>query len=1141
MTRTVAPGAPPVPTIPTHLRERQATASDPARSVWVSANAGSGKTHVLTQRVIRLLLRGTPPGRILCLTFTKAAATQMARRVFSTLSKWTMLEDTALKEAIMATGGPSPAPPELAMARRLFTRTIETPGGLKIQTIHAFCERLLHLFPLEANVPARFEVADERRTAELLAAARRAAVAAARGGSSLTLLTDIVGEQRLYDLLNDAMKLRAEARRIDPSVQDELAARLGLPGADAATLRRRLIEGGLTADDWERFADALAQGSPNDVKQAERLRTAARLYRQGDDPAEVVCAYRTVFFNADGTPRARLVTKASAGTYPDMAAALEAEKERVASLCDELKIAATVERTQALVELADAVMDRYDRVKTLLGLLDFDDLIERTLTLLERSDAGWVLHKLDAGIDHVLVDEAQDTSEAQWKILERLTAEFAAGAGASTVDRSFFVVGDEKQSIFSFQGAAPHMFDNMRRSFERRFKSGGKPFEQVLLKTSFRSVPGVLAAVDKMFTHEGHADGLVAATYDWPGHEAFKASLPGLVEIWPAVSAPEPAKPEDWTIPLDMPAESDPVALVAERIARKIKELIAPDSMERVHEGGARRPIRPGDVLILVRARGPFFEAMIRALKRHYIPVAGADRLDVGRHIAVMDLVTAGRAALLADDDLSLATLLKSPLFGFTDDDLLDLCPGRPGTLRAALEASDKPVYRDAVATLERWTARAAAATPFAFYIELLGRDGGRRRMEARLGPEAHDALDEFLRLALDHERRGAPSLKAFLDEIEGLDVSIKRDMEGPGDAVRVMTVHAAKGLEAKIVFLPDTCGLPPQQFAPCVFDLNKGRGAAPLIVWSPTKADDIPDVAAARAEEQTSRLREYRRLLYVALTRAEERLYLAGFYNKTEPSDESWQRMIARAFAEAEEIPAFWNPEERVRRIVSPGTVEPPDGRREPPVQPPLALTPAWLERPVPTQSRPAILRPSRPPLGAMGTGRLAAIAYGAALHQLLQHLPGVPRDRWAGAAAVFLDSRHAAVPAPAQAEIFAEARTVLEMAELAPLFSAEARAEVALIGRLAARDGSSREIRGSVDRLVVRADEIILADFKTGPVADRAPASYIEQVALYRRLVAALWPARRVRVLLVWTRAPRVDELAPDALEAAADRALG
>ncbi|WP_395665530.1 UvrD-helicase domain-containing protein [Methylocella sp.] len=664
--------------IPDQTLKKQRDAADPAASVWVSANAGSGKTHVLTQRVMRLLLQGTQPSRILCLTFTKAAAANMSARVFRLLAEWTRLDDDALRRSIEATGAKAPGREDLAEARRLFARTVETPGGLKIQTIHAFCERLLHLFPFEANAPARFEVADDERRDELLARARREALERARTDEAFGALVDRVAQDCSgadFDrVLREALAMRAQLREDWPGGrEDVLRKALKLPAErDAATIFAEMAEGGIAPGRWPEIAAFLATGKAKDSAKAEKLRSAIAARAQGDLDAGFA-HYRGLFFNAsDDAPAKDLLFKPLKDQRPELLEEFRAEQARLVRLDAELRAAETLSRSQALAGVVDAIFARYLRLKAERAILDFDDLVDRTLTLLTRSAPSWVLYKLDAGVDHILVDEAQDTSDAQWRILTSLMGEFAVGRGANEAARTFFAVGDEKQSIFSFQGAAPHMFHEMRRAFETKFARGRETFRHVTLTHSFRSASGVLSAVDGVFAEQGFRRGLVAENEVWMGHEPIKTRLPALVEIWPLVGPGETKERRDWRLPLDLLDEMDPSSRVAERVAEQVARLVRPGSTERVHDDatGAPRPARPGDVLILARRRGVFFEAVIRALKRKGVPVAGADRLRLGEHIAAQDLVAAGRAALLPQDDLSLACALKSPLVGLDDDDL---------------------------------------------------------------------------------------------------------------------------------------------------------------------------------------------------------------------------------------------------------------------------------------------------------------------------------------------------------------------------------------------------------------------------------------------------------------------------------------
>jgi ATP-dependent helicase/nuclease subunit A len=1136
--------------IPAHARAAQARASDPATSAWVSANAGSGKTYVLVQRVLRLLLGGAPPSRILCLTFTKTAAANMAGEVFKRLAQWTRLSDEALGAAIVAAGGDEPDAARLAFARRLFARAIETPGGLKIQTIHAFCERLLHLFPFEANVAAGFRVLEERDAARLLAQAQNDALAAwlraPDGEQRLAALAREAGTEGFDKLLHEALGKRgaiadALSQWGDAARYGEaLAERLGLAsGEDEAAIEEAMLAGLGGRQGWADLAAQLDCGGANDNALAASLREA----REATTREAAREAYLAVFFTGQGKPRGggerRIVTKPLEARFPGLLARLQAEQDRLVALARKRNAAQALARSRELIGLVHAILTAYARLKGKRGFLDFDDLIERTLALLTRSDAAWVLYKLDSGVEHILVDEAQDTSEAQWEILMRLAEDFTSGKGAREGLRTFFAVGDEKQSIYSFQGAAPKMFAQMRREFARRHRGAKLAFAEVPLHLSFRSAPKVLEGVDLVFgvpqTWSGMAD-----EERPPPHEAFRAALPGLVELWPPIEGASAVAEDDWLMPLDAPSAEDPAVRLARRIAGMIGQWLSPGSPERVHgQGRAPRPMAPGDILILVRARGPFFEAMIRALKEADVKAAGADRLALGEHIATLDLISAGRAALLPQDDLALACLLKSPLIGLDDDALIALAPLRKGSLDEALAAASGERFARARQRLAVWRERARDSAPFAFYARLLGEDGGRRALLSRLGPEAKDAIDEFLSLALAHERDHPPSLTNFLDEIERADISIKRDMEARGDSVRVMTVHAAKGLEASIVFLPDTCSGPSGRHDPKLFALDGTRpGEPPLIAWSPRAASDPPEVAAEREAARAEAAGEHRRLLYVAMTRAAERLIVAGFHGPRGLARDCWHDMVRVGLeGAADAFPSPWDPAEHVSRLGA--ALREADGVAAVATPEPSVAESPWLNHRATLERAPPPLSPSRalaPSAATLGAKRKSLIEAGRLSHSLLQHLPDIAPDRRRDAGRRFLAERGAGVSAQEQAAILERVLTLLADPRLAALFGENSRAEVAVAALLPRPALAPTQFIGRIDRVAVGEDSVLIADFKSGaPRGGATPASYVAQLALYRAALAPLYPGRPLRAFIVWLDEPDIVEIAPEALDAA------
>jgi len=963
--------------IPDSVRATQARASDPAASVFVSANAGSGKTHVLVQRVIRLLLDGVPPEKILCITFTKAAAANMAERVFSKLGHWVTLDDAALDAAIEDAGIVHPGAQLRMSARRLFASALETPGGLKVQTIHALCTRLLQQFPFEANVPARFAVLDDRDQTEMMERANLQVLleASANSGSptgrALNTAMANAADVTFKDVVREACLSRdhfmawTDAAGSTEIAAAQMSAALGVGARDRIEdIEREIVDGpNLPRSRWRETAAILETGSKSDQKQAMRLREA--LMSNGIAQVE---EYLGIFLTDERTARSMVVTNAFVSRNPAAGRLFESEVLRLGPLIERRRAVTTRDRTEALVHIATAAAANYRREKLERGLLDYDDLIDKTLAMLDRVSSGWVHYKLDHGVDHVLIDEAQDTSPRQWEIVARIISEFTAGAGAREgLTRTIFAVGDEKQSIFSFQGAAPHEFDVRRRGLQKEFEDAGLKFDPVSFTTSFRSGAAILRSVDSVFRDEAIYRSIHAVENKYPIHDSLADAGPGLIDLWDLAEADDKQDIEGWRAPFDGVSATSPEVKLAKRIQAEIKSLV--DSGALTGSVGERRPLRYGDMLVLVRRRGNVFDAVIQALKHSGIPVAGADRLKLTEHIAIIDLMNLADALLLPQDDLALAVALKSPLFGLDDDDLFTLAWQRKGSLREALAAhagnSDK--FTDVLARLEQCARRAVSETPFAFYAWLLGGDGGRARILRRLGHEANDALDEFLELALNYERKAPASLQGFMAWLRAADTEIKRDMEISRDEVRVMTVHGAKGLEASVVFLVDTTTSPSDTQRLKLIHLSTGNAAphAPgVVVWAGRKADDPLTVASARAAMMGDTEDEYRRLLYVAMTRAADRLIVGGCMpgNMNNVRKFSWYDLIGKGLDKSGlQVEALDTPHGTVKRYFQPGKAVESTGASAavavaaPAPLPPWLGSPAAAETPVQHSVRPS------------------------------------------------------------------------------------------------------------------------------------------------------------------------------------------
>jgi ATP-dependent helicase/nuclease subunit A len=765
-----------------------------------------------------------------------------------------------------------------------------------------------------------------------------------------------------------------------------------------------------------------------------------------------------------------------------------------------------------------------------------------------------VHYKLDRGVDHVLIDEAQDTSPRQWDIVAHIISEFTSGAGARDgVVRTVFAVGDEKQSIFSFQGAAPREFDLRRRALKKKFEDAGLKFDPVSFTYSFRSGPAILHAVDHVFREQDIYRSIHAVETGYPIHHALEDAGPGVIDLWDLAESDDRQDIEGWRAPFDGIATTSPEVKLARRIQAEIKSLV--DSGTMTGSKAGRRRLRYGDMLVLVRRRGNAFDAVIQALKHAGIPVAGADRLKLTEHIAIIDLMNLADALLLPQDDLALAVALKSPLFGLNDDDLFKLAWERRGSLRSALaeRAATDGRLRDALWRLEQCERRFVSDTPFTFYAWLLGGDGGRARMLRRLGHEANDALDEFLELALNYERKAPASLQGFMAWLRAADTEVKRDMEISRDEVRVMTVHGAKGLEASVVFMVDTTTSPSDTQRLRLINLPQGNAAphAPgVVVWAGRKAEDPPAVATARTAMLDDTEDEYRRLLYVAMTRAADRLIVGGCLpgNMKTVREDCWYDLICKGLERSElQLQEIQTAAGVVKRYTRAEEAAPAAGAAATAAPTAPVVLPSWLLTPAqPERSAESLLRPSDPADSDSHQVRTAeslmlrarALQRGTLVHRLLQSLPEIAADRRRDAARAYLVRNAGGWTAEEQQALADRTMALIADARFAPVFAPGSRAEVSIVGRLERQGGRPALVSGQIDRLVVTESEVLIVDFKTNHAPprdpDEAPRGYVRQLALYRAVLTKLYPQRSVRAALLWTETPEFMEISAPALEA-------
>ncbi|MBD3760543.1 double-strand break repair helicase AddA [Sphingomonadaceae bacterium G21617-S1] len=1128
------------------LLDQQRTASDPGELVWLSASAGTGKTQVLTARVLRLLLGGARPESILCLTFTKAGAAEMAERIQRRLAHWAGLKDDQKLVRDLSRLGEDATPERLRRARKLFALVLEAPGGgLRIQTIHAFCQTLLAGFPSEAGLAPGFRPLEGREQAALARRTLADLVQNAHGGGDLGLIDDIkalslrLGEARAEAYLGDCARApeAMESLGARQGIEPRLRRTLGVPAGDVEAA----IEAGCADLDLDCFhAVARANAGWNTASGLRDADIVARFIAAGPaQRAAMLDEVVSVVLTKAREPRKYQsgLLKADA-LYPDHCGRLA---EQVLRLIGWRERAALVALIGAALRAGQSYAGAYAQAKRAAGLVDFDDLIRKAVALLETPGMGdWVRYKLDQSTDHILVDEAQDTNARQWAIVRSLASDFFSGHGArGRAHRTLFSVGDFKQAIFGFQGTDPVAFEAARILFSHLAEQGSaelpaseqRLFRQLSLARSFRSAPAVLELVDRLVTDLGPDElGLFAPT---DRHVPWKADLPGRVTLWKPLSLDGIAGPEEeageegWI--------DDATRAFATRLARQVRQWID----ERLWLSGEGRPVQPQDIMILVRRRAELAALIVARLHAEGVPVAGVDRLRLTAPLAVRDLLAAIRFAGQREDDLSLACLLVSPLFGWSQEELYRVGHGRDGALIDAVRLRGDAAT---IVALDDMLARADFTTPYRFLEHLLtGPLDGRRKLLRRLGQEALDPIEELLNAALQFEGTATASLQRFLDWFDRGEVEITRDSAAPAGAVRVMTVHGSKGLEAPLVILADATGNP--EAAPgSRFDWRIDPEGLPVPVPRPRKQEMVDEIAADAAQLALRDRQEHWRLLYVALTRAREHLVIGGALGvraRGEPPEASWYKAVETAMTGlggAWEEDALWGGAIHYHGSAADGRARQAARAKSPA---PLLAEPAWLRSPAPREERPPRpLAPSSlglddvsdpPPSAAMR----AAARRGSLLHALFERLPAVAPDRRMAAATHWLTGS-AGVDDESVAQALAEdACRVISDPRFAAIFGADALAEApvaAIVG--------GEVIAGTVDRLLVTPDRILVVDFKTGRrvPADlaAAPIHHIRQMAAYAAALGVVFPGRTIEAALLYTAGPQLIALPPDLLDA-------
>lgn len=1133
----------------------QRRASAPEDSVWVGASAGSGKTKVLTDRMLRLLLPrsndqdGVKPHKILALTFTKAAASEMALRISKRLSEWATMPiegNKGLTGNLTNLLGQSPTAHQLDMARKLFASVVDAPGGLKIMTIHSFCQSVLGRFPLEADLPPNFKALEESQARIYLQNAIQNTIreASIQTGSALSQAVDhlahINNEEQLTNLV---MGLISEQRQMKKILKKNF---------DAEGLYQSLCQDfGITPqhtssdfiDDYilstheneARLREActfMAEGTPT-TDQKNAIAIQKFFDAPNVDKKKFLGDYKSVFLTQKNEPKKTIITKKIQEKDSTLLPLLNEEAQKLIELEENIRKSYTASVTRDLFTFAEAVLNAYETYKNQENVLDFDDLILRTLDLLKGEtntfnslDASpWIRYKMDQGIDHILVDESQDTNPEQWEIIQTLCDDFFEDNSEDKKSRSIFIVGDEKQSIFSFQRASPEKFHSMRQWFDQKIKNTQNQLQSINFETSFRSTPAVLDFVDQVFADEQTRQGLSELPIKHYSHRYKQA---GHVELWPIFGTQKLNDRDPWAPPIDVIETQTGAAMLANHIGDTVQKWIENREILESYD----RPIEAGDIMILVKSRTTFLDQIVRALKTRNIPVNGVDRMVLNDQLVIQDLCSLVKFALLPEDDLNLATILKSPFVGWDEEELFNYAHKRQSSLWENIK-SKADQDKDCTSVID-WLSRlmklGSSAKPYDFLSYILQTPcpadnvSGLKAIKKRLGEDCFDPLNEFLNKALKYEMEETPDLQNFIQSQLFDDSQIKRQMEEANKAVRIMTVHGSKGLQAPIVILPDTTRSSRSNKPERVLWPDKTGQKHPYYCPS---SDGLPKICEdAKNILQTREDEEYRRLLYVALTRAEDRLYIGGYKSKRPIIDESWYRYVENAFSALKDVQTTQAGDLSIHSFSNPALDKPDrkDNKTHTPKQ--NFETPAWLFKPMPEEAfPPRPLTPSRPsgdkeqtlsPLEAITDNRFKR---GNITHKLLQILPDVAPENREAKAILYISQPAHDLSAHVQDDILKEVMNILNDAQFAPIFGEGSIAEAPVTGLLK----DNRLVSGQIDRLLITDDIIYIIDYKSNrPSPDNikdVPKIYYNQMKTYADVMREIYPTHKIKAALLWT----------------------
>lgn len=1084
-------------------------------SRWIQAHAGSGKTYQIVQHIVRLLIEGEQPGSILCVTYTNAAAGEMRDRLERRLRELWRMGDVELRAALLDMLEQEPDEQHLMRARRLMLDLLDSVSGVQFFTLHGFCQHLLSQFPLEADIPASFALLDDMGAKALLNKACQLLLDDAIGDDALrgafACMQGVARDGAVEKLLVEAMKFRRHWLRLFAAYPDaiELDAYIHryfdtLP-LDSVTSKRDNHYN----DAW--FARAheaikgLLQGSASNQTTARKLLQA--MQSAGEERWQ---ALLSVFCTNEGEPRSRLYTAEYAKHFPEQAEWLTNEQCHILDILELRANSEAASLSLSLTVLVKRLLLHYESSKAEQRFLDFDDLLFKVRALLK--DDGlrpWVLHKLDHRLKHILLDEAQDTSPEQWEIFDILREELWSSFDGDL--RSLLVVGDVKQSIYSFQGAVPKCFIDQQDVTAHHFSHIGARFEPLALTRSRRTAPLILQLVDTLLAMP-HMQKACVSSRAITSHATVHTGQPSRITCLPAIKqvakkSPSPFEPCNEYVQLDTSKVQ-----WANALATTIGKWL--DDGRMLASRG--RPIVPSDILILLQTR-TIAADIIRALEQRKIPVSGLDRLVLSSHLAVRDHLAFLEWALHPYDDYHLSIALRSPLGGLSEQELYLVAHDRQtSTLWESLRA--RLPHHPVITLFMEWGewATSLAADDC---LQRMHADGYIRHAYAkRFGEEVHEILDALLGEASRFVANGGSSMRGFVSWLSQDASSLKREQESGAGKVRIMTVHSAKGLESPIVILADSFRRPSLSKDNIVFTDHEDL---PLPVLRKGEAKHSRHVTRIFDACLSAKYEEYYRLLYVGITRAEDELYVGGIDTGSKGENPSWFDMVYGALQSMGAIVGDEG-ELTLSSDAEHGYVNRRDKRVH--TQNSSSPLPDWYASPAPAAA-PAqrIYSPSglmhytfTPPVTPLA---LDTAERGVVYHRILQWMEYyAPKNKDELLVWIKRETQH--WPLHRQMEAQEELWQIYKEESLGWMWNAPSYREVNIAGTI-----RGARFAGQIDRLVMMPDYRVVIDYKTSahvPDAAEIPQAYLMQMLAYKQLLELDGTGVPVRAALLYTSGP-------------------